>query len=318
MINGKTISITTGCLNRLEFLRRSLATWIVLPEPDEILIVDWSNSIPLEESLRDFTDSRIVIARVIDQPTWKNAKCHNLEVSLASGDVLLHLDSDYEMSNRFFLRHPLQVGRFYAGNWRPHIGDVEKCSLAGVLYALRADILAVNGYNERLVYYGCEDDDLFERMAATGLERVDVDISTISHIPHSDTLRYEHLEIASKLPQMAAHQSYDQSLKKLFLVNESRKIASKRRWSTSDHRTPWTTTATTSSRKIVGCVETVEPRTVLVDRTPFDESSIDCLAILPKETVKPTHISSNCSSFDENVITSLFALAKGMVGPKRA
>jgi hypothetical protein len=265
MVNNHRLTITTGCLNRTDFLRQSLVTWLQAPEPDEIVVVDWNNKIPLEESLSCFKDSRLVFARVVDQPSWKNAKCHNLEIELASGDLLLRLDSDYLLKDNFFAKHPIARGSFYAGNWKPWVGDVERCSLAGALYAYRSDVLAVNGYNERLVYYGCEDDDLFERMATSGLTRTDVDVSTLEHIPHSDKMRYENLEVACKLPQLApSHELFDESLKKLHLVDKSRLIARQKPWSLLDHRTPWCISlsdeGTTDGRRY-SCTEVVKTMT---------------------------------------------------------
>jgi hypothetical protein len=260
MVGKHRLSITTGCLNRADFLRQSLITWLQAPEPDEIVIVDWGNLVPLEETLASFKDSRLVFARVLDQPTWKNSKCHNLEVELASGELLLRLDSDYLLKDDFFAKHPVAEGRFYAGNWKPWVGDVEKCSLAGSLYAFKADILLVNGYNERLVYYGCEDDDLFERMSTAGLNRIDVDFSTLKHISHPDRLRYENLEIASGLRRFDEHEVYNEALKKLHLVDRSRVIAGKKPWSKSDHRTSWSVQSEVDSKtghRRFHCEETV-------------------------------------------------------------
>ena len=85
MINGQRLTLTTGSLDRLEHLRKSLATWLAHPEPDEIVIVDWDNEVPLLRSLSDFTDPRIIVARAEGQKYWHNSKCHNLELQLATG-----------------------------------------------------------------------------------------------------------------------------------------------------------------------------------------------------------------------------------------
>ena len=87
MIDGQRLSIATGSLNRLEHLKQSLSTWLIAPEPDEIVVVDWGNEIPLQESLREFNDSRIVIARAEGQRHWQMSKVNNLELLLASATI---------------------------------------------------------------------------------------------------------------------------------------------------------------------------------------------------------------------------------------
>ena len=239
MVGGKRLSITTGCLNRVDFLRQSLKTWLAAPEPDEVIVVDWNNSVPLAESLSDFDDPRLVFARVVDQPYWKNAKCHNLELELATGELILRLDSDYLLGSDFIARHPMSRGLFYAGNWKPYAGDVEKCSLAGTLYACRDDVLSVNGYNEWLMYYGSEDDDLFERLTATGLDRFDVDLATIKHIPHPHRMRYENLEVGKNLPSLGSEDDWNDFARTLHLVHNSRNLATLKKWSPKICWTVW-------------------------------------------------------------------------------
>jgi N-terminal domain of galactosyltransferase len=245
MINNQRLSITTGSLDRLEPLKRSLATWLDSPVPDEIVIVDWGNEIPLHESLRMFEDSRIVIARAEDQRYWLNSKCHNLELQLASGEQLLRLDNDYLLKPTFFERHLLKEGCFFCGNWKTVPVEMDdKRNLAGALYAHVSDVLAINGYNERLIHYGCDDDDLYDRLAEGGLRRLDMDLSTLDHIPHSDNRRYARLEIAPKLPRPMSgtpQQVRDKidSRIKYNLTQMSKAIASSSPWTTNDRMSRW-------------------------------------------------------------------------------
>ena len=195
MVNGQRLTLTTGSLDRLEHLQRSLATWLKHLELDEVIVVDWGNEVPLLQCLNTFTDPRVVVARAEGQEHWHNSKCHNLELQLASGEQVLRLDSDYLLGPNFFRRHELRSGCFFAGNWQQVAASDDKRHLSGAVYAYKSDLLAVNGYNERLRHYGREDDDLYDRLVARGLKRVDLDLSTLDHIPHSHVQRYEHLKI---------------------------------------------------------------------------------------------------------------------------
>ena len=246
MINGQRLTITTGSLNRLEHLRKSLATWLAHPEIDEIVIVDWDNEDPLLQSLNDFTDPRIIVAKAENQKHWHNSKCHNLELQLATGEQILRLDNDYLLGQDFFSRHELRSGCFFAGNWQTTSGDQRH--LSGAVYAYKSDLLSVNGYNERLLHYGREDDDLYDRLVAGGLRRVGLDLATITHIPHSHVQRYEHLKIAGKIPSLPGKISEQQREKVaeqvvLNLIRISCDIAVKKPWTTRDHVTKWKTDA---------------------------------------------------------------------------
>ena len=256
MINNQRLSITTGSLDRLKPLKLSLATWLDSPVPDEIVIVDWGNEIPLRESLAEFDDPRIIIARAEEQRYWQNSKCHNLELQLASSEQFLRLDNDYLLKPTFFDRHELKKGYFFSGNWKNVPIEVDdKRNLAGALYSYRSDVFAINGYNERLIHYGCDDDDLYDRLVAGGLKRYDIDLSTLDHIPHSDRQRYAKLEIAPKLPCPMA--SAPQQVKdgidsriKYNLTQMSKAIASNSPWTANDQMTKWQIEET-SSRRLV-------------------------------------------------------------------
>ena len=263
MIDGQRLSINTGSLDRLEPLKRSLATWLASPVPDEIVIVDWGNKIPLQESLSGFDDPRIIIARAENQRYWRNSKCHNLALQLTSGERLLRLDNDYLLKPTFFERHVLKDGCFFCGNWKNiPIEMDDKRNLAGAIYARVDDVLAVNGYNERLIHYGCEDDDLYDRLAARGVMRYDIDLSTMDHIPHPDHQRYEKLEIAPRLPHPIDNtpsqiQSRIASRIKYNLTQMSRAISSTAPWSAEDRMTHWQVEETSTRRLL--CREITKP-----------------------------------------------------------
>jgi hypothetical protein len=297
MIGGLKISITTGSLNRLEFLRRTLPTWLARPEIDEIVIVDFGNAIPLWDSLAYEQDPRIVYVRVIDHRFWHNSKCHNLEFRVATGDLLLRLDNDYILHDDFFTKHRWQPGMFFAGNWR----SVPKClddkrNLAGTLFIPRQALYEVNGYNERLNHYGTEDDDIYHRLSTVcGLQRIDIDIDTMDHIAHSSTRRYENLEIASKLPSLLANEYHTPmwrgrppgELEKSFLIQLSEHIAKRFPWTTLDVMTKWEIQKLSNDR--YECWEAKKPS--LSTEEGVDDSSLKS-SCPPPTTTGPSHSTS--------------------------
>jgi hypothetical protein len=246
MIAGHTVSLTTGSMNRIEHLKRALPTWLAHPEIDEILLVDWGSEPLLAESLGEFADERIRIARVANREHWENACCHNLEFRLANGDLILRLDNDHLIGPEFFVRHPPEDGLFYAGNWRNVPPDSEARNLSGILWTWRGYLFMVNGYNERLCHYGVEDDDLYDRLFALGLVRRDIDIRTAEHIHHSDTDRLRNLRIVTERPDLldnsrrAWDECIDNFTKSKSIVRDLSLAVNKQYpWTSRDAMTTW-------------------------------------------------------------------------------
>jgi hypothetical protein len=177
-------------MDRLAHLQQSVPTWLACPEVDEVVVVDWSSRNPvIHEDLP--ADRRIKIARVVGQEHWVLSKCCNFGIRLAAGDLVLRLDADHLVEPSFVGEHPIPASDcFYRANPNPRgMLREEDVHLAGVVYAPRSLFLAVNGYNERLLTYGCDDDDLISRLAASGAMSSFFDYRLISHVPHSDEIR---------------------------------------------------------------------------------------------------------------------------------
>lgn len=230
MINGRRVILTTGSMNRLAPLRLSLQTWLALEEVDIFIIVDWGSDEPLHETLSDVKDPRLLIVRVEDEKFWCNSKCHNLEFRLASNaGILFRTDNDILVQKNFFSKHPLDHRSFYAGNWRtvPKKMD-DKRSLTGTLLIDPKYLWVVNGYNERLRLYGAEDDELYVRLAGTGLQRKNLDLETLDHIPHDDQSRYANLPIANP-----------DEIHRSDLIAWSEKTTKEQPWTIFDRMTGW-------------------------------------------------------------------------------
>lgn len=190
MYENLSVSLATGCMNRIDGLRWALSSWLALSELDEIVIVDWSSGRPIHEELRDVDDSRLRFIRVEGQAYWCAAKCHNVEVSASTGDALLRIDSDIRVKPTFFgAHHSLRRDHiFWNPWWRLAQGD-EELHLAGTIYTRRKNFLLVGGYNERLTSYGYEDDDLYQRMIAARCKRGFLRREDLEHLPHADQTR---------------------------------------------------------------------------------------------------------------------------------
>jgi hypothetical protein len=214
-------------MNRSASLRWALPSWLAQPEVEEIVLVDWGSSSPLHLDLADFTDVRIRFIQVEGPRYWCAARCHNIEIIAASGENLLRIDSDVQITPKFFERHPLERDDlFWTTSWDHCSGN--DCHLYGTVYSRRKNFLLVNGYNERLQSYGFEDDDIYHRMLAAGLKRGSADGSTMKHLPHDEASRLCHIS-----PEFAVETELQGIMK-------NNQISIDQPWNShSDHMTSW-------------------------------------------------------------------------------
>jgi hypothetical protein len=186
-----------------------------------------------------------VVATAPDQQTWHHSKCHNLELCLASGDEVLRLDADHVLSPSFFSRHTLRGGDFFRYAVAPPYLENEK-HLAGAVYARRHEFFRVNGYNERLVSYGYEDEDLVSRLALSGLRSRDLDPVYIRHIPHDDALRLAGQDVPDDraLRPSGASWAWRPGKTVDLMAERNRRLCEESPWSVLDKAATWSVLAT--------------------------------------------------------------------------
>jgi len=181
------ISLCTTCMNRIEYLRESLKTWVG-KEFREIVIVDWSSEEPVHMQLGDFARQGIKVLRVEGKTEFLPTRARNLAVFSCLGEYVWHLDCDikinYESGERPF---ELCSDRFYQGHW-----NVTGRSTTGTCVAKREAYEKVNGYSELIGTLAGEDFDLYERFEEAGFKSVIFQRGLLQHIDHSDDLRTKH------------------------------------------------------------------------------------------------------------------------------
>ena len=124
--------------------------------------------------------------RLVSAPfegAWNLARAYNLAARVATGQLLLKVDSDTYLDPSFLGIHSLRrLSRaFYAGDWRL-APDENAWHLNGVVLLRREDFNAVAGYDERMRRYGWDDTDLYHRLTTTlNLTRRCINYSVIDH-----------------------------------------------------------------------------------------------------------------------------------------
>ncbi len=220
-----SISIICACKNRNSALRVSLNSWLNFKEISEIIVVDWSS----DEPLNSFTslDPRIKIVTVQNKKYFNQPQPLNLAASLATGDYILKLDTDYVINPYYkFIEkyfpgeneftsgiHNYTSPEFYDEKTDTYMIDKQEMSteqlreyftsyspyfkyLTGLLFITKENFEKIGGYNENLgKYYAFEDSELYERLENLGLnhKKIDCDHNMI-HLPHADTKRVENFE----------------------------------------------------------------------------------------------------------------------------
>jgi FkbM family methyltransferase len=220
-----SISAICACKNRNLPLRVSLNSWLNFKEIDEIIIVDWSSDEPLDYLTK--LDSRIKVIRVSDKKYFNQPQPLNLAASLASGDYILKLDTDYVVNPYYnFIEkyfpgensftsgvHNIQSPEYYDESTGLYMIDKSRMSneqlreyfdsyspyfkyLTGFLFVSKENFNKVGGYNEDFgKYYAFEDSEIYKRLENLGLthNKMEYDYN-LFHIPHPDTKRVENFE----------------------------------------------------------------------------------------------------------------------------
>jgi glycosyltransferase involved in cell wall biosynthesis len=185
------VSVVNCCRNRTENLLKALPTWLAHQTVREVIIVDWTSDKSVRQSLDEngFKDKRIKVVRVNNEPRWILSYAFNLGFRLARHELILKVDADITLKPDFFDKNLLIAGTFIAGDWTKAEKGQEHIN--GFFYVPSKDLMKIKGFNEYITTYGWDDDDIYSRLATSGLQRVCVDTQSIYHIPHDDASRLD-------------------------------------------------------------------------------------------------------------------------------
>lgn len=199
------ISIVAACKNRHEVLGRVLKSWLKVKGVDEVVIVDWDSEPGLRgvvfgESGKgngSVVDGRVVLVRVRDEKHWVLTRAYNLAMNLTRFDKVIRLDCDYEVGEDFVEKivvggdlDGVLEGAFYTGDWKMARNENEN-HLNGAVFIKRDNFWKVGGYDERIQTYGFDDEDLYARLVANGVKRLNISYDAISHVHHTDEHRLQ-------------------------------------------------------------------------------------------------------------------------------
>jgi predicted glycosyltransferase involved in capsule biosynthesis len=172
-----SISIVIASMDRTDNLIKSLEACIHNKNISEIIVLDYGSEIPIEQIIPINIKNQIKLYR-INATYWHLSRAYNIAIQLSSSDIIVKLDADYLIDHHFFDKNHICKNEFISG-----FGY--KDSLSGFLMIHKEDFLKINGYNERIIIYGYDDDDINYRLKKYGFKLKPLDRSVIKHLPHN-------------------------------------------------------------------------------------------------------------------------------------
>jgi hypothetical protein len=191
------ISIVSCCMNRNGNLKKALKTWLKLPV-DEIIIVDWSSSEPVIDTVSEFKDSRIKILRVDNEPKWILTYGFNVGLRFAAYNKVFKFDADIEVNEDFLSLNQITGNQFVRGYWKSALdeGLDSQVYVNGSFGCYKSSLEKIGYYNELIRTYGWDDSDLYERLASQcGLETKFLDFKSLLHLEQKEAERTENQDV---------------------------------------------------------------------------------------------------------------------------
>ena len=186
------IGIAAVCMNREDNLIQSLPYWLE-SGAQCIHILDWNSEKNIENLVRkkfNYIDN-VKFYRVDNGSPWILTHAFNIVLSSLQTDFIAKFDSDHICKKNIFEDLDLKKGSFYRFNFKDNEVGTNGAFISCV------DILRkVNYFDERIVTYGWDESDLFDRVQEFCKVINFIDSSYISHLPHYKNKRTEYQNVS--------------------------------------------------------------------------------------------------------------------------
>ncbi len=187
-----SVGIASVSMNREENLIQCLPSWLD-SGAETIHILDWNSRIDLEKLIRRKFGNleNVKFLRVDNNKPWILTHAFNLVLSSLKTDFIAKFDSDHKCKNKIFEDLNLEKGSFYRFNFLDNMTGTN-----GAFISCRDVLEKANFFDERIVSYGWDESDLFERIQNFTNSIKFLEPSYISHLPHTRNKRIESQNIS--------------------------------------------------------------------------------------------------------------------------
>jgi hypothetical protein len=186
------ISFCTTSMNRLHHIQETLHKNIndnLGYDNLEFVLLNYNSSDDIDnwirENMMDQIKSRKLIYIKNSQfEFFKRSHAKNIVTRFASGDIVCNVDADNFTGKKF--AHYINNQFHYDSNIFLIGGKDGDGNVAGRVCTWKTDFETVRGYDERIVDYGHEDNDLYNRLEKYGRRRVKIkDVQYLDAIKHN-------------------------------------------------------------------------------------------------------------------------------------
>lgn len=184
------VAIVAACMNRQETLAKVLPTWLGVEGVSEVVIIDWGSDPPLRPIVQPEKDPRLNLYRVLNENSWVLSRAYNLALNKTKRQYIIRTDCDYSLDSMLLEAHALNETEagFFSGNWMLARNENE-VHLNGAMIMKRDVFWSVGGYDERIQTYGWDDEDLYTRLSANQVKKLNISYDHVSHVSHGDGSR---------------------------------------------------------------------------------------------------------------------------------
>ena len=195
------LSLITTCKGRLHHLRESLPRMLA-QEACECIVVDYD----CPDGSGDWVAAHHPNARlvkVVSQPLFRHSHARNLGAAMATAPWLAFVDADTLLSPAYGreIVARLSAGHFYRP-W-PMQRDIW-----GNVVCAKAAFDMIGGYDEVMLGWGGEDDDLYLRLAYSGNEPANYPAALVGAISHATADRVRFSDIDDRWLSQRMHAFY--------------------------------------------------------------------------------------------------------------
>jgi len=218
-------------MNRLHHIKKTLPANIKANKDYakiEFVVLDYNSSDGLEEWINENYQENLSTGKLVfkrtNKPTrflWSHSK--NMVHKMATGDIVCNVDADNFTGQGFatYLNEHFQnnPNNFLSVNYNDKINHLS--DTFGRIACFKKDFETIGGYDERMRWYGYEDNDFCERLKRMGKEQYFIeDKEYLDAIQHDAADRFKNNTKVTNLKSVYINYVSPLTSKIMFLFND--------------------------------------------------------------------------------------------------